>query len=321
MRQLRELRHQRRLATLIVVTLMVGLLSTSCGLSKHELAGDAGTHADIGKGGSGSASHADWNHSGGGGGGGDKDDEPVVSAPGETVALLHPKPPVVTIQPPVMLDQPTEQQTDFVTTKGEKLVALTFDDGPDSHYTPAILDILKAKKIHATFFTVGIQVKKYGKVMRRIRDEGSEIGNHSYAHKDLSKLDSDPIMNQIKWTDALINNQIGYVPHLVRAPYGATSPLLKQIVKDNGRELIGWTVDTRDWAGSSVAAMRANVNKNTHPGGIILMHSFGSKHIRNTVELLPLIIKDLQNKGYTFVTVSELLAAKAHSNHAKTKNG
>ncbi|SFT19338.1 Peptidoglycan/xylan/chitin deacetylase, PgdA/CDA1 family [Paenibacillus sp. BC26] len=320
MRQLRELRHRRRLASLIVVTLMIGLLSTSCGLSKDELAGaahpslppgrsnsDTGTNADSGIGNSESGTHVDDNHTG--------------SSPGQTVALLHPQPPVITIEPPVMLDQPTEQNTDFLSPQGAKLVALTFDDGPDGHYTPAILDILKAKKIHATFFTVGTQVKRYGKVMRRIRDEGSEIGNHSYAHKDLSKLDSNPILNQIKWTDELIHKQIGYVPRLVRAPYGATSPLLKQIVKDNGRELIGWTVDTRDWAGSSVAAMRANVNKNTHPGGIILMHSFGSKHVSNTVELLPLIIKDLQNKGYTFVTVSELLAAKAHSNHAKTKQG
>ena len=80
--------------------------------------------------------------------------------------------------------------------------------------------------------------------------------------------------------------QVGYVPRLVRAPYGASSPLLKRIVADNKRELVFWTVDTKNWEGSPVSAMRANVNKNTHPGGIILMHSFGSKHIANTVQLL-----------------------------------
>ncbi|NBD25587.1 polysaccharide deacetylase family protein [Paenibacillus glycinis] len=221
--------------------------------------------------------------------------------------------------PPVKLDKPTEPAVAYTGKNGAKLVALTFDDGPDNRYTPAILDILKAKHIHATFFTVGLQVKRYGAVMKRIVDEGSEIGNHTYAHKDLSKLDSNPIMNQIKWTDTLIQKQAGYVPRLVRAPYGASSPLLKRIVADNKRELVFWTVDTKDWEGSTVTAMRANVNKNTHPGGIILMHSFGSKHIANTVQLLPLIIKDLEAKGYSFVTVGELLDAKAQHRAAAAK--
>ncbi|RAP74402.1 polysaccharide deacetylase family protein [Paenibacillus montanisoli] len=217
-------------------------------------------------------------------------------------------------QPPVKpaaLDLPTEPAAAYSVKKGAKLVALTFDDGPDDRFTPAILDILKAKKIRATFFTVGLQVKRHAKVMQRISREGSEIGNHSYAHKNLTKLDSGKIVEQIKWTDMLIDKQIGYVPRLVRAPYGAVSPQLKDIVKQNHRELIGWTVDTRDWEGSSVSQMRANVSKNTRNGGIILMHSFGNKYVNNTVQLLPLIIEDLQSKGYTFVTVSELLAAKS----------
>lgn len=219
--------------------------------------------------------------------------------------------------PPVTLDRPTQPAAAYGGPDGAKLVALTFDDGPDNKYTPKILDILKAKHVHATFFTVGTQVKRYGAVMKRIVQEGSEIGNHSYSHTDLSKLDSTHIMNQIKWTDTLIRKQAGYVPRLVRAPYGASSPQLKRIVADNGRSLVFWTVDTRDWEGVPVAAMRAHVNKNTHPGGIILMHSFGSKHLANTVELLPLVIKDLQAKGYTLVTVSELLDAKVR--HAAGK--
>ncbi|SFI70772.1 Peptidoglycan/xylan/chitin deacetylase, PgdA/CDA1 family, partial [Paenibacillus sp. UNC496MF] len=213
--------------------------------------------------------------------------------------------------PPVTLDRPSQPAAAYGGPDGAKLVALTFDDGPDNKYTPKILDILKAKHVHATFFAVGTQVKRYGAVMKRIVAEGSEIGNHSYSHTDLSRLDSAHIMNQIKWTDTLIRKQAGYVPRLVRAPYGASSPLLKQIVADNGRSLVFWTVDTRDWEGASVTAMRANVNKNAHPGGIILMHSFGSKHLANTVELLPLVIKDLQARGFTLVTVSELLDVKA----------
>lgn len=229
---------------------------------------------------------------------------------GKTATTVPPVQPI-----PILLQKPTEPAVSYVAKPGAKLVALTFDDGPDGRFTPAILAILKASKIHATFFTVGIQVNHYGSMMKRIKADGHEIGNHSYSHKDLSKLDREQILSQIKQADVLINKQSGYVPRIVRAPYGAVSPLLRTIMKENHRDLIGWSVDTRDWAGSSVATMRANVNKNTHPGGIILMHSFGSK-LDNTVQLLPLIIKDLKNKGYTFVTVSELLAAKAD---AKTK--
>ncbi|GGD88058.1 hypothetical protein GCM10010911_53170 [Paenibacillus nasutitermitis] len=210
------------------------------------------------------------------------------------------------------LDKPTSPVVQYEAKAGSKLVALTFDDGPDTSYTPAILDILKQYNAKATFFTVGTQIKKYPDMMKRIVKEGHEIGNHTYHHKDLSKLDSDHIANEIMWTDTLIQQAVGYVPRLVRAPYGATNSTLNEMIGANGRDLVGWTVDTRDWAGESAASIKANVNKNTKPGGIILMHSFGSKHIKNTVSALPGVIKELQKKGYTFVTVDELLAAKKH---------
>lgn len=218
----------------------------------------------------------------------------------------HPSDPDSSVQ----LDKVTAPVIEYIAAADAKLVALTFDDGPDKKYTLEVLDILQKNGVKATFFTVGIQVKKYPEVMKRIAQEGHAIGNHSTHHPDLSKLDSKAIKEEIKETDTLIEQAAGYVPRLVRAPYGALSPLVKNIVKANNRELVGWTVDTRDWAGESVADMRENVNKNTKPGGIILMHSFGSKHVKNTVELLPLIIEDLSKQGYTFVTVDELLSAK-----------
>lgn len=219
----------------------------------------------------------------------------------------------------VELDKATSPVVDYAAPPSAKLVALTFDDGPDKNYTMDVLDILREYKLKATFFTVGIQVKKYPEIMKHIAQDGHAIGNHSYHHPNLSKLDSKTIKEEIKWTDHLIEKTVGYVPRLVRAPYGALSPLVRSIMKDNNRELVGWTVDTRDWAGESVARMRANVNKNTKPGGIILMHSFGSKHLKNTVELLPLIIEDLSKKGYTFVTVDELLSANEQRNAAEKK--
>ncbi len=188
--------------------------------------------------------------------------------------------------------------------KGTRAVALTFDDGPDGRTTPAILDILKKNGIKATFFVVGTQVKQYPDVVARIVKEGHALGNHTYHHADLAKTGRTKILQEIAYNDTLIERATGLIPSLFRPPYGSTSPQLKQILRDSGRSMELWNVDTRDWAGTSVAAMRANVNRNVKPGSVILMHSFGSK--LHTAELLPLIIKDLKNKGYVFVTVDEL---------------
>ncbi|MFD0711870.1 polysaccharide deacetylase family protein [Paenibacillus sp. GCM10027626] len=217
------------------------------------------------------------------------------------------------------LAKPTAPKSDFVMAPDQKLVALTFDDGPDENYTPAILDILKENDVKATFFLVGTQVKKYPKMVQRILDEGHAIGNHSYDHADLSKLNEKGVTKEIKQADDLIEKAVGFVPHLVRAPYGALSKTVKAVMSNNGREHIGWTVDTRDWAGESVDKMLKNIKTNTKSGGIILMHSFGGKNIKNTVSLVPKAIKELRDSGYTFVTVDELNAAKAHEKEAKNK--
>ncbi|MFB9324468.1 polysaccharide deacetylase family protein [Paenibacillus aurantiacus] len=218
--------------------------------------------------------------------------------------------------PPVKLENPTDGTAHFAAKQGDKLIALTFDDGPDHRYTPDLLEVLKESDVKATFFMVGTQVKKYPDMVKQIVADGHGIGNHTYHHANLAKLNENEIIQEIKTTDALFQHAVGFVPHLVRAPYGSVSDLLKSIVSDNRRELVGWTVDTKDWDGATVTAMRSNVNKNARPGGIVLMHSFGSKHLRNTVKLLPLIIEDLRAKGYTFVTVDELLAAKAQNKKA-----
>ncbi|MFF2885588.1 polysaccharide deacetylase family protein [Paenibacillus sp. NPDC057967] len=190
--------------------------------------------------------------------------------------------------------------------KDEKRVALTFDDGPDLKYTTAILDTLKEKGVKATFFVVGTQVEKYPEIMKRIEEEGHAIGNHTQSHKDLSKLDKSGILSQINDADKALNDALGWTPTLFRAPYGALSDTLKKVMKEQNRRMVGWTVDTRDWAGTSVADMRDMIRKETKPNGIILMHSFGGKHIRNTVNMLPYVIDDLRKMGYTMVTVDEI---------------
>jgi peptidoglycan/xylan/chitin deacetylase (PgdA/CDA1 family) len=203
-------------------------------------------------------------------------------------------------------DKPSVPAEEGNSENGKKLVALTFDDGPDKKYTTAILDILKEKGVKATFFVVGQQVKLYPEVLQRIADEGHTIGNHSQNHKDLKKQEKSVILEQINKTDEAIRDVLGEKPTLFRAPYGSMSDTVKQILKAQDRVHTGWTVDTRDWAGTSPADMRQMIIQDTKPNGIILMHSFGSKHIKNTVEALPGIIDDLHKLGYTLVTVDEL---------------
>jgi len=193
--------------------------------------------------------------------------------------------------------------------KGRKLVALTFDDGPDGKYTAQILDVLRDYNVKATFFLVGQQVNKYPEVAQRIVEEGHSIGNHSWSHKDLTKLSSKARDEEIDKTQQAILKATGVTPQLMRAPYGALSDSVLKSVREYNMKHVFWTVDTRDWAGTSVSEMYKNVLTHTRQGGVILMHSFGGrKHaIEHTIKLLPSIIEDLGAKGYEFATVDELI--------------
>ncbi|XID91302.1 polysaccharide deacetylase family protein [Paenibacillaceae bacterium WGS1546] len=190
-----------------------------------------------------------------------------------------------------------------------KQIALTFDDGPDSNYTPRILDLLKEYDAKATFFLVGSQVRKFPDVAARIVEEGHSVGNHTWAHADLTKLSAKALNEQVDRAREAIAEAAGLTPQLVRAPYGAVSDAVLKAFGEAGMTHVGWTVDTKDWAGTSVATMRENVAENARDGGIILMHSFGGRKgaIEHTVELLPLIIEDLRANGFELVTVEELI--------------
>ncbi|MGF7036025.1 peptidoglycan/xylan/chitin deacetylase (PgdA/CDA1 family) [Paenibacillus mucilaginosus] len=211
---------------------------------------------------------------------------------------LQPPPPVL---PSVPEDQPASPA-------GMKRAALTFDDGPDSRYTPLILDILKAHNVKATFFVVGRQAEKHPEVLRRIAEEGHLIGNHSWDHANLSKLSEAQILADIAAGDEAVRKITGTAPVPFRAPYGAVSPAVRRALETLGRPLVGWTVDTRDWAGTPAEEIRDCVTRGLQPGGIVLMHSFGGRSgsLGNTVEALPSIIEALQGDGYTLVTADEL---------------
>lgn len=182
----------------------------------------------------------------------------------------------------------------------QQVVALTFDDGPNDSSTVKILDILKKYKVKATFFVLGSMAEKYPAVLKRINDDGHEIGNHSYAHSNLSVMTDKEIQKDITQTNELIAKHSGQQPGLLRPPYGAFNQKVVQAVP--GMRLALWDIDTLDWQVRNGKKIIEKVEQHVKNGDIILMHDI-HKTTANGVEPL---IKMLIKKGYTFRTVSQL---------------
>ncbi len=188
----------------------------------------------------------------------------------------------------------------------EKRVALTFDDGPHPRYTAEILDILTEYGVSATFFVVGVNAETYPELLLRASREGHEIGNHTYNHYHVSKLSAAAFEKDLLRCSDAVKRIIGKEPRLFRPPEGACSEISKSFCEKNGYPIIMWSVDTRDWAHTPIAEICENVRKNTKDGSIILMHDFIGKN-SPTPKALRKIIPMLQESGFEFVTVSQLL--------------
>ncbi len=180
-------------------------------------------------------------------------------------------------------------------------VALTFDDGPHKTLTPAKLDVLKAKGVAATFFMIGNQVIAYPDIVKRIYTEGHELGNHTWDHQQLTRLDSASIRDEIQKTEDAIKSAAGLNAPVFRPPYGAYNDAVKQEAR---LPIIMWSVDPKDWQDRVTSIVDDRVNSATKTGDIILLHDIHE----TTEEAVPLIIDQLQAKGFCFVTVSQLLS-------------
>lgn len=189
-----------------------------------------------------------------------------------------------------------------------KTVILTFDDGP-SRYTPEILDILKQKQVKATFFVVGSQAVRYP-LLKRIYDEGHDIGNHTYSHPDLSLLPLWRSRLELNATRIIITSQIHHSTRLFRPPLqgsDALSPSTAMVINqaaDIGYITVGESIDSEDWRKPGVQKIINNVT--SHEGGVILLHDGGGDRSQ-TVKALPAIIDYYQSRGYKFATVSGAL--------------
>lgn len=184
----------------------------------------------------------------------------------------------------------------------DKVVALTFDDGP-SKYTKNILDILKKYDACATFFLVGNRVSFYRDDLKRMLMEGSEIGNHSYDHKLLTRLSKEEFLEEVSKTQEAIIKETGFTPILFRPTYGGYTNALKSYTD---LTFVLWDVDSRDWQVKDKDKILKNVLPNVKSGSIVLMHD-GLPYGLNALED---VLETLKSKGYKFVTISELLELK-----------
>lgn len=188
-------------------------------------------------------------------------------------------------------------------------VALTFDDVPDPRYTPKVLDQLKRQGVKATFFVVGHRAKKHPELVRRIQAEGHIIGNHSYSHPQFKRRTVKQFQIEIKKTEQIIEQIVGYRPKLIRPPYGEINEPQLKWAKKNGYHVVNWNVDSLDWKGLNKEKVKKNILKGIKPGAIILQHAGGgtSSTLDGTVQAIPEIVQAIKKRGYRFVTLPELL--------------
>ena len=200
-----------------------------------------------------------------------------------------------------------EEETVSVTAAGEtptpKYVALTFDDGPSPRCTPRLLDGLRELGAKATFFVVGCQAEKDPDIVRRIADEGHQVGNHSYDHKELDKLPAWEAAEDMAKNDDLLQQLLGEGDYWVRPPYGL---LAERDAAALPVPLVNWSVDTEDWRTKDCGKILDVIYRCTGDGDIVLLHD----RYQNSVDAALTAIAHLQEQGYVFVTVAELLALK-----------
>lgn len=184
-------------------------------------------------------------------------------------------------------------------TTGGKLVALTFDDGPGP-CTSRLLDGLKKRGVHVTFFMVGSSVARYPELVERMYQEGHQLANHSYDHSDLTDLSDSGVRNQISKTNALLDKAAGAgSTYMVRAPYGNTNSRVRGLI---GAPLAYWSVDPRDWQDRDATTVKNRVVRDAHDGAIILLHDIHSTSVDAALDAIDI----LMDEGYEFVTVREM---------------
>lgn len=200
------------------------------------------------------------------------------------------------VKPEVKSNQQVQQQP----STPQKVIALTFDDGPHKKVTDLILDVLQMHQVKATFFVLGQNVASLPEVVQRMHEEGHEIGSHSWSHKNLTKLSVEALNQEMNDTNEQIYNTIGQYPTIYRPPFGAINDQVKEAISLTP---VLWNIDTLDWQHKTPAKTLENVKLQAKDQSILLMHDI----YEESYEALDAVITYLEQQGYQFVTISELI--------------
>jgi len=191
-----------------------------------------------------------------------------------------------------------------------KQIAITFDDGPHPIYTPEVLKLLGRYRAKATFFCIGKNVMRHPDIVKQIHDAGHAVGNHSFTHTaTIDFHGKNSWLDELRQTDSAIEQAIGRRPNFFRPPYGVTTPHLAKAIRTSGHRAIGWCVRPYDTLNSrSPTQIARTVLKKVKPGTIALLHDTHDRIMPVLEQLLP----ELDQRGYTFVTVAELINDDAY---------
>ena len=181
-----------------------------------------------------------------------------------------------------------------------KYIALTFDDGPSRKYTPILLDGLKERGVHATFFLMGKNIEGEEDIVKRMSEEGHLIGNHSYEHIQLTKAGAKAVCEAVEHTQEQIEAITGKRSEYIRPPYGDWNEELEEEI---GMTPVLWSLDSLDWKLKDTGKIIRQVLKDVKDGDIILLHDIFPSSVEAALELIDI----LQKEGYVFVTADELL--------------
>lgn len=191
----------------------------------------------------------------------------------------------------------------------DKLIAISFDDGPSKRYTPQILDILKEHNVSASFFCIGKNIEGNEKIVKDILKGDHLVGNHSHTHNFLFDLySSNRMYNDLEQMSSAMQSATGLRPKLFRPPYGVTNPNLARAIKKGNLIPVGWNVRSMDTMSTDENKLLNRMTKRIAPGNIFLFHDT----MDTTVKILPSFIMDAKKKGYKLVRIDELLKIQAY---------
>lgn len=239
--------------------------------------------------------------------------QPSVPAPEAAQVVVHQPAEEPPPSPEPQIAIPAQPASRAVDCRKAKCIALTFDDGP-VRQTATVLDTLKAHGARATFFVLGSQARQYPTLLRRMLAEGHAIGNHSWNHPQFFRLSTDAIVKQVGATNAVVRKATGTTPVMMRPPFGEQDARIRKAIRRFGDAVVLWSVDTEDWKYRDTKRVAGYVVEHAKRNAIVLLHD-----IRPTTRAaVSTILAKLRAKGYTLVTVPELLRGRLKSGKVYT---